>query len=201
MSDILCVTNRTLCKEDFLTRIERIAACRPKAIILREKDLAQSAYQTLARQVIAICQKHGTACILHSFPAVALALQWNAIHLPLPVLRTLSAEEKAYFTVLGASCHSVEEAKEAETLGCTYITAGHIFDTACKKDLPGRGTAFLQEICKNVSIPVYGIGGIDAGNMEDIRKTGAAGGCVMSSMMVCEDVKQYLTALEGKHGI
>ena len=38
MSDILCVTNRSLCKEDFLARVEKIAANHPKGIILREKD-------------------------------------------------------------------------------------------------------------------------------------------------------------------
>ena len=32
----------------------------------------------------------------------------------------------------------LEEAKEAQDLGCTYITAGHIFLTDCKKGLPGR---------------------------------------------------------------
>ena len=29
MSDILCVTSRSLCREDFLTRLERIAAAGP----------------------------------------------------------------------------------------------------------------------------------------------------------------------------
>ena len=39
MSEVLCVTNRQLCREDFLTRLERIAAAKPAGIILREKDL------------------------------------------------------------------------------------------------------------------------------------------------------------------
>ena len=37
MSDILCVTNRSLCKEDFLVRIEKIAKTEAAGIILREK--------------------------------------------------------------------------------------------------------------------------------------------------------------------
>ena len=39
MSDILCITNRSLCGEDFLVRLERIASGRCAGIILREKDL------------------------------------------------------------------------------------------------------------------------------------------------------------------
>ena len=40
MSDILCVTNRSLCHEDFLQRIRKIAACQPKGIILRDVAVA-----------------------------------------------------------------------------------------------------------------------------------------------------------------
>ena len=43
-SDIFCVTNRRLCREDFLKRIEKIAACRPAGIILREKDMLPEEY-------------------------------------------------------------------------------------------------------------------------------------------------------------
>ena len=59
-------------------------------------------------------------CILHSFPETAEALGERAIHLPLPLLRALPPERRGAFQVLGTSCHSVEDAREAEKLGCTY---------------------------------------------------------------------------------
>lgn len=197
MSDILCVTNRALCREDFLARIEALVAARPAGIILREKDLTQAEYTALAEQALAVCKAYGTPCILHSFVGAALALGAGAIHLPLPLLRGLREEEKARFTVLGASCHSVEEAVEAETLGCTYITAGHIFATGCKAGLPGRGLDFLQEVCRAVTIPVYAIGGIGPENIAAVRLAGAAGACVMSGAMTCPDPAAYLKTLEG----
>jgi thiamine-phosphate pyrophosphorylase len=44
---------------------------------------------------------------------------------------------------------------------------------------------FLKEVCREVSIPVYGIGGIkfDEEQWNDMKKCGAVGGCVMSGMM------------------
>ena len=110
------------------------------------------------------------------------------IHLPLHLLREMSDKDKKFFNVLGASCHSVNDAVEAETLGCTYIIAGHIFDTDCKKGLPGRGLDFLRDVCKRVKIPVYAIGGINDGNIRDILACGANGGCIMSSIMTANDV-------------
>ena len=192
MSDILCVTNRSLCKEDFLVRIEKIAKTEAAGIILREKDLSEEEYRTLAEKILTICQKQKMQCILHTYTNIAGKLACNAIHLPMSILRTLPEKERDTFRILGASCHSLEEAVEAEKLGCTYITAGHIYETDCKKGLPGRGIGFLKQICETVSIPVYAIGGISAENIREIKNAGAAGGCIMSGMMQCEDVQGYL---------
>lgn len=196
MYDILCVTNRMLCREDFLVRIENIAKESIRGIILREKDLSEKEYEVLAKDVLAICKKHDTPCVLHSFVNAAKELECTAIHLPLHILRTLKSTDKTAFTTLGASCHSVEEAAEAEALGCTYIIAGHIFNTDCKRGLEGRGTDFLQDICNSVSIPVYAIGGISPENISMVRAVKAAGACIMSGIMTCDNPAHYLASFE-----
>lgn len=193
MSDILCITNRTLCNEDFLVRIKKIAKEHPQGIILREKDLSKQAYQSLAVQVLKICQKYDTLCILHSHTDIAKELNCTSIHLPLPCLRALNKEDKTTFKTLGTSCHSIEEAKEAEKLGCTYIVAGHIFETDCKKGVAGRGLDFLSQVCESVSIPVYAIGGIHPANIAKIRQARANGACIMSGIMTCDKPGQYLS--------
>lgn len=179
-----------------MQRITEIAAVGPAGIILREKDLSREEYKALAEAVLKICKEYQVPCILHSFPEVAQELDCHALHLPLPILRRVSMGDKTGFTHLGASCHSVEEALEAEKLGCTYIIAGHIFDTDCKKDLPGRGMDFLESVCESVSIPVYAIGGIDASNVDRVLEAGAKGACVMSGAMCCENVGEYLAAFK-----
>lgn len=192
MSDIICVTSRKLCGEDFTARIERIAAARPRGIILREKDMSPREYAALAEQVRDICAPYGTPLILHSFWDIALRLGIDRIHLPLQQLRELPESTKERFTLTGASCHSAEEAAEAERLGADYIIAGHIFATGCKPGLPPRGTDYLREVCSAVDIPVYAIGGISPQDMDTIRACGAAGGCIMSGLMRCEDPAGYL---------
>ena len=196
MSDIFCVTNRALCKENFLVRLERIAKVHPAGIILREKDLLEEEYEALARQVLEICRASGVQCILHTFVSVALRLGADAIHLPLPVLRQMTAQEKKQFSVIGASCHSVEDALEAQQRGCSYITAGHIFATDCKRGLEPRGLEFLQLVCQSVNLPVYAIGGVSEKNMPYVKRVGAAGGCSMSEFMTCENPQQLLDELE-----
>lgn len=191
------MTNRKLVRGDFLERLKEIARQRPAGILLREKDLTPEEYQKLAREVQSICKKAGVPCILHSFTGVAEELEADALHLPLPLLRKLPGEDRGRFRQLGASCHSISEAREAMEMGCTYITAGHIFETDCKRGLPGRGLEFLREVCRAVTIPVYAIGGIEPKRMAEIFAAGAAGACVMSGPMVCEDVGTYFADFAG----
>jgi len=192
MSDIICVTNRSLCGGDFLAQTEKIAAAHPKAIILREKDLSPEEYTELAGKVMDICKRQDTLCILHSFTEAALELGADAIHLPLHKLLELPEDIRKRFRLIGASCHSVSDALQAQQAGASYITAGHVFATDCKKGLPPRGLDFLRDVCGAVSIPVYAIGGISPQNMKDTLACGAAGGCIMSGLMKCDDPLAYL---------
>lgn len=202
MCKIFCITNRHLSEEDFLNRIERIAEAHPDGIILREKTLTGEEYKVLGEKVMEICRKYQVPCIFHTFVEEARELGGKAIHLPLPVLREFTEEErirlKRDFITVGTSCHSLEEAKEAEDFGCTYFIAGHIFNTDCKKGIPGRGTGFLKDVCSAVSIPGFAIGGIQEETIECLKGTGAAGFCVMSSIMQCESPQKYLRNLRSK---
>ena len=192
MSDIICVTARKLCGGDFLEQLSKIAEAAPKYIILREKDLDGPDYRALAEKAMEICQGSTTRLILHYYWGTAIELGSDSVHLPLHILRELSDEDKSRFSLIGASCHSVEDAREAEKLGANYITAGHIFATDCKKGLPPRGLDFLREVCKSVDIPVYAIGGISPENFPQVTEAGASGACVMSGFMKCAEPKDLL---------
>lgn len=182
----ICVTNRTLCRDDFLTRIDHIAKKGvADAILLREKDLTEREYLELAEKVLSICKAHNRRCILHTYYKAAKELGCKEIHLPLPLLQKMREEgEKQWFTTVGTSVHSLKQANLAMHLQADYMTAGHIFETYCKKGLPGRGLSFLSKVVCKSEVPVYGIGGISADNAGQIMETGAAGVCIMSGFML-----------------
>ena len=198
--NIVCVTNRKLVNgymeelnknktEDFsfgspfMAKIREVVKKKPAFIILREKDLSAEKYRELAAGVLEICEKSGISCVLHHFYKEAMELGVRKIHLPLHILEEMSDSEKSCFDVIGVSTHSVEDAKKARKLGASYITAGHIFVTDCKKGLAPRGIGFLREVCENVDTDVYAIGGITEKNMAECIKAGAKGVCMMSGFM------------------
>lgn len=181
---LICVTNRKLCKDDLLTRIAQIAQGKPHGIMLREKDLTQIEYEALAFVVNKICLKNDVPLIINQNVKAAAKLKLPNIHLFMENLKSFK-NELVGFSQVGASVHSIEEAKEAERLGATYLVAGHIFSTDCKKGVPPRGLQFLKEVCETVAIPVFAIGGITRNNIGEVAGTGASGVCIMSEAMTC----------------
>ena len=191
MFKLLSVTSRTLCKEDFLARVGAICATGIDGIILREKDLSEPEYQSLAINILQICREKGTPCVLHTYVTAAKSLHAKALHLPLQAFLSLGEAEKRAFPTIGVSCHSLDDVVAAQEGGCSYVTLGHIFATDCKKGLPERGLDFLTDVCRHASVPVYAIGGIDKDNIARVRDAGASGACIMSGFMTCPDPKAY----------
>ena len=130
---MLAISNRSLCERPFLEQIERVCKLRPDALVLREKDLSPQEYKELAEQVL---RNSAGNIRFPAFCTVSGKRRWNwdgnQIHLPLHLLRGLDLEAKKKFRVIGTSIHAVEEAVEAQSLGATYLTAGHIYTTDCK---------------------------------------------------------------------
>ncbi len=182
---VIYVTNRKLCEDDFLDRISKLAQGKPRAIILREKDLSPAEYEFLAFKVREICGLYEIPLIINQNIAVAARLKLASIHLSMPDLRkNINAASRF---VIGASIHSVTEAREAQALGAAYLIAGHIYATACKEGIAPRGLPFLKEVCASVRIPVYAIGGITRDRVNEAMQAGAHGICIMSEAMTCAD--------------
>lgn len=188
MSKIICVTNRKLVKEDFLSRIEKICRFSPYAVLLREKDLPQDEYLKLAESVKKICDFYNVHFISHTF------LSGKFLHMPLEQF-SLETSEIPQDIIKGTSVHSVEDAVKAESLGADYLIAGHVFETACKAGLKGRGLSFVEEVSKSVSIPVFAIGGISPNNYKSVLSSGAQGFAIMSSAMTIDNLEDLFFKL------
>lgn len=194
MGMLFVITSSKSCKEDFLTRIKRIASANPDRIILREKHLSQDNLLKLAIKCKEICDKYSVAFSVNS--SIEVARKVNAdIHLPYKLF-VENNENIKDFSTIGVSVHSISEAETAEMLGASYLIAGHIFATDCKKGLKPRGLEYLSDISKAVKIPVLGIGGISLERLSSVLQTGAAGACVMSHFMNCDNPESEVSVFK-----
>lgn len=194
------ISNRKLCENENLEKqIEKIFSAYERKIILknfdivaltlREKDLNKNEYLKLIEKVYPICQKYKINLILHQNYDLNLDDKYkiDGIHLSYNIFKSLNENIKAElikkYKRIGVSIHSLDEAKEVENLGASYVIAGHIFETDCKKGLEPRGLKFIEDLSSALSIPIFAIGGIDEKNSLSVINSGAFGVCMMSSIM------------------
>lgn len=197
MCNVVSVTAKPLCKDDFLQRIRKISDSKVQYIILREKYLSEQEYYSLAKEVLSVCDRE--KLIIHNFIGTAECLGIKKIHLPFSAFKELNGRRN--FDIVGTSVHSVDDAAFAQENGADYITAGNIYETDCKKGLKGKGVNFLRNVCESVDIPVYAIGGINAdtaGGFNAVTEKNFAGVCVMSLLMQCENIDNEVLKLQSK---
>lgn len=183
----IVITNRYLVQGDFLKQLEKVTKLHPHALILREKDLTDDAYESLAKKVFDLCKREDITFFLHTKIEIARKIGCQNIHLSIPVLKGLSETEKKALTEdfceISISCHSMEDVEIAMVGGATQIILGTIFETECKKGVLGKGVEFVREICQKCPLPVYAIGGMNLQRLPLVIDAGAAGCCMMSGFM------------------
>lgn len=183
----IVITNRHLVHGDFLKQLEKVTKLHPHALILREKDLTDDAYESLAKKVFDLCKREDITFFLHTKIEIARKIGCQNIHLSIPVLKGLSETEKKTLTEdfceISISCHSMEDVEIAMAGGATQIILGTIFETECKKGVLGKGVEFVREICQKCPLPVYAIGGMNLQRLPLVIDAGAAGCCMMSGFM------------------
>jgi thiamine-phosphate pyrophosphorylase len=196
------ITDRTAFAADeptrrrhLLNKIAEAARARVDYIQLREKDLPTRELEMLAREAVYILRQLRTgnrelrtALLINSGTDIALAAGADGVHLRSDDItppegravwekcgagasaRGLSPREP----LIGVSCHSPEEVKQAEADGANFAVFSPVFE---KKDVPNAhpaGLAQLREACK-VQIPVLALGGITLENAKSCLEAGTAG--------------------------
>ena len=194
------ISNRKLCENENLEKqIKKIFSAYEKKIILkkfeivtltlREKDLDKNEYLNLVEKIYPICKKYRIDLILHQNYDLNLDKKYKigGFHLSYEIFKSLNKNirEKLIkkYKRIGVSIHSLEEARKVENLGASYVVAGHIFETDCKKGLEPRGLNFIKELSSILTIPIFAIGGINKENSNLVLNSGAFGVCMMSSLM------------------
>jgi thiamine-phosphate pyrophosphorylase len=159
------------------------------AIQLREKDLSARELYALGARLQKGLAPYGVPLLINDRVDVALALDAAGVHLaghslPTTLARRILGPNK----LLGVSTHSVEEAQAAMAEGADFIVFGPVFATPSKLAYgPPQGVQHLEEIVRQVTIPVLAIGGIDLANLSQVLQTGAYGVAMIRAVLAAPD--------------
>ena len=88
--------------------------------------------------------------------------------------------------ILGVSVGSSAEAEAAEAAGADYLGVT-VWETATKADAVPIGLEGLRAVVAATTLPVVGVGGIDAANAGDVIRAGGAGVAVIGAVATAPD--------------
>jgi thiamine-phosphate pyrophosphorylase len=141
-----------------------------------------------------VCARAGVIFIVNDRIDVAIASEADGVHLgqddfPAPLARRLLGDDK----IIGGSASTIEEARKCLSDGVDYIGFGPVYPTASKDDAgPVSGLHILQQIVKEIPLPIIAIGGVVAENTPQVMETGAHGIAVISAVC-CQDHPEEAT--------
>ncbi|MGD9763818.1 MAG: thiamine phosphate synthase [Candidatus Binatia bacterium] len=160
-----------------------------RAVQLRERDLPARELLALAVELRALTQAAGARLLVSDRVDVALASGANGVHLPGDSFSV--AEARALLgpgKLIGVSTHHPTEVATAAAAGADFAVFGPVFATPSKEPYgPPQGVAALARARAAASLPLFGVGGIDAARVGAVRRAGADGVAVIRAVLDAGD--------------
>ncbi len=122
--------------------------------------------------------------------SVELALQTNAdgVHLGQEDGSLLEARTQMEERIIGISCQTFTQAKQAEANAADYIGFGSVFKTQTKPEREVMDLNLLKDVVESIEIPVFPIGGIDLSNIQQVYDIGARRFAVCRAVCESKDI-------------
>lgn len=173
-------------------------------IQLRAKTLTAAGLTALARRVLEPVRAAGGVFIVNDRLDVALAVGADGAHLGQDDLPLADARRLAPSLVLGASTHSLDQARRAQADGADYVALGSVFPTGSKPSFELAGLETLRLVRPHVRVPLVAIGGITLDRVGPVLAAGADGIAVISAIGMAPDpgaaAARFLEAIRGIRG-
>jgi thiamine-phosphate pyrophosphorylase len=156
---------------------------------LRDKQAGSAGFVEQARRIQAVLRGSGVPLIINDRVDVAAELRAEGVHVGQSDMSVAEVRQRlGAEAIVGLSIsHSADLASVAPA-HVDYVGLGPIFSTRTKPDAaPVVGLQGLRDIRARLSIPLVGIGGIDASNAADVIAAGADGVAVVSAICAAVD--------------
>jgi len=156
------------------------------AIQLRAPELDDAELLPLARDLATACRAAGVLFIVNDRVDVAVAAGADGAHVGQGDAPDEARAALGPGRVLGISVRDAAQARAAEAAGADYLGVT-VWSTATKPEAVAEGLDGVAAVAVATSLPVVGIGGIDASNAGRVLGAGAAGVAVISAVAVAAD--------------
>lgn len=159
--------------ETQLMRLERALDGGLRLVQVREGALAADGLREFVAAVVERARPHGALVLVNGDAQIARSAGADGVHLKSADLARMTTRPD--FEWIGASCHSRDELEHVGRLGLDYALLGPVKATLTHPGVEGIGWARFSELAAELPMPVFGLGGLSAADMDAARSAGAHG--------------------------
>ena len=159
----------------WLRGLDAALAAGVRRVQIRLPGLDDAHRRALAAAAVARCRAAGAAALINADQDIARELGIG-LHLPAAQLAGVRGRpELAEGALLAASCHDAGELARAAEIGCDFVVLGAVKATASHPGEAGMGWQAFAALRETVALPIYALGGLVPGDLEEARRHGAQG--------------------------
>lgn len=197
LSGLYVILDPSVCPDRPLLDVVQVAAS-AGATLFQYRNKTASMKEAYAEALVlrTVAQELGVLFIVNDRCDLALAVDADGVHLgqgdlPLDLARKVMGPEK----LIGISTHNPEQVQAATAGRPDYLGFGPIFKPGSKNDHdPVVGVAGLNRIRLLTPLPIFAIGGITLGQVENVMSAGANGVAVISAILKASDIRETVSA-------
>jgi 8-oxo-dGTP diphosphatase len=146
-----------------------------KLIQIRARRLGLHQYDALADYAVRYCRERGSTLLLNAEPERVRKFAAAGVHLTGKRLMALAQRPLAGAFWVGASCHDIEELRQAERIGVDFAVLSPVWSTPSHPDIPPLGWKAFADLAEQVNMPVFALGGLQPADAAEAKRHGAQG--------------------------
>ncbi len=160
-------------EQDFLHRLDIALHNGLRLVQLREKNYGCEQLRELALKMLPLIRQHDARLIINA--DIELCREIGADGVQLTGAQLTALNERPAVDWCAASCHSADELRRAEALGCDFALLSPVLATQSHPGAAHLGWESFAAIATGSSIPVYALGGLTHDDMTVAWQHGAHG--------------------------
>lgn len=185
LPSLYLVTNRHQTNgRPLLPLLEEALQAGVRLVQLREKDLDTRSLLKLATEVLHLTHSYGATLLINDRVDIVKSIGADGVHLPANSLPIYVARQiLGTKALIGVSTHTPQEVSTAESQGADFIVLGPVYETPSKRNLGvPLGIQTVEKVARKCQTLLYAIGGLNPERVGEVRKAGAYGVAVISSI-------------------
>ena len=168
--------------DDYLLKLEQALQSGVRLVQYRAKKLDASQWQSHAVAVIRLCEKYTAKCIVNTEIDIALNISAHGVHLNSQRLFDFQQRPIDKDLLLVASCHNQEDLQQAQRIDVDFVVLSPVKATASHPEATPLGWERFSEMVKDITVPVYGLGGMHVDDIDDALQAGGQGIAAIRSL-------------------